>query len=150
MSKPYTNPMLAGNRSDHYQPTPKEIEEARRKKAEADARAAYVASPIGQAEAAWERGDTFFQLEAPLSELKGRSTDLRPGLTSRLSTTETTRYRATDILGAIEEMGWRLEHFASIFVETESNSRSKRLSSGEITRTSGYVEGIYVFRRGDQ
>ena len=35
----------------------------------------------------------------------------------------------------------------SVFVETETNSRGKVLSSGEVTRTSGYVEGIYLFRR---
>jgi hypothetical protein len=84
----------------------------------------------------------FFQFHSPLSKLQGRATDWTYG-----ATTTTTTHRATDALGQIEELGWRLEHFASIFVETETNSRGKVLSSGEVTRTSGYVEGIYLFRR---
>ena len=37
-----------------------------------------------------------------------------------------------------------------MFVETGEVSRSKALSSGAVSRTQGYVEGIYLFRRREQ
>lgn len=119
-----------------------QAEEAEQRAAAARAREAYLRTPLGQADEALERGDMFFQFHSPLSKLQGRATDWTYG-----ATTTTTTHRATDALGQIEELGWRLEHFASVFVETETNSRGKVLSSGEVTRTSGYVEGIYLFRR---
>jgi len=35
-------------------------------------------------------------------------------------------------------------------VETGEVSRSKVMSSGAVSRTRGYVEGIYLFCRGEQ
>jgi hypothetical protein len=89
-------------------------------------------TPVGQADQALERGDMFFQFHAPLSQLQGRATDWTYGATTRMTT-----HRATDTLGQIEELGRRLEHFASVFVETQTDSRGKVLSNGEVTRTSG-------------
>ena len=57
------------------------------------------------------------------------------------------RFTATDILGQIEEVGWHLEHVGYVFVETGEVARSKVMSSGLVSRTQGYVEGIYLFRR---
>jgi hypothetical protein len=119
-----------------------EREQAEQRAAAARAREAYLNTPVGQAAQALERGDAFFQFHAPLSQLQGRASDW-----THDATTKTTTPGATDTLGQIEELGWRLEHFASMFVETETSSRGKVLSSGEVTRTSGYVEGIYLFRR---
>jgi hypothetical protein len=51
------------------------------------------------------------------------------------------------VLGHIEEIGWRLEHVGYVFVETGVNERSKVFTAGAVSRTSGYVEGIYLFRR---
>jgi hypothetical protein len=50
-------------------------------------------------------------------------------------------------LGQIEELDWQLEYFASVFVETETNSRGKALSSGPVTRKHRLLRGIYLFRR---
>lgn len=47
----------------------------------------------------------------------------------------------------IEEMGWHLEHVGYVFVETGEVARAKALSAGSVSRTQGYVEGIYLFRR---
>ena len=44
-------------------------------------------------------------------------------------------------------MGWHLEHVGYVFVETGEVARAKALSSGSVSRTQGYVEGIYLFRR---
>jgi hypothetical protein len=87
---------------------------AQQRAAAARAREAYLRTPLGQADEALERGDMFFQFHAPLSKLQGRATDWTFG-----ATTSTTTHRATDKLRQIEELGCRLEHFASVFVETE-------------------------------
>ncbi|MGH3401496.1 MAG: hypothetical protein ACRDRJ_03105 [Streptosporangiaceae bacterium] len=124
------------------QKTEEEKQEERRIKAEQEAQAKYLASPLGQAETAYEAGQMFFQLTMNISEIKGRSTDW----TSSQST-ETRRFNATDTLGQIEEVGWHLQHVGYVFVETGEVARSKMTSSGSVSRTQGYVEGIYLFRR---
>ena len=117
-------------------------EEEQRAKAEQEARAKYLASPIGQAEAAYQAGQMFFQLTTNISQIKGTSSDWNYSQSTR-----TRRFNATDTLGQIEEMGWHLEHVGYVFVETGEVARSKALSSGSVSRTQGYVEGIYLFRR---
>lgn len=134
--------MPFGKTSEEKAQRQAEKDAARQQAEAAKAREAYLKTPVGRADAARERGDMFFQFHAPLSQLQGRATDWTYG-----AKTTTTTHRATDTLGQIEELGWRLEHFSSVFVETETNSRGKVMSSGEVTRTSGYVEGIYLFRR---
>jgi hypothetical protein len=61
--------------------------------------------------------------------------------------TETRRFNSSDLLGQIEEIGWQLEHVGYVFVETAEVARSKVMTSGSVSRTQGYVEGIYHFRR---
>jgi len=34
-----------------------------------------------------------------------------------------------------------------VFVETGEVAQSKFMTAGSVTRTNGYVEGIYLFRR---
>ena len=77
-----------------------------------------------------------------ISEIEGRSSDWNYS-----QSTQTRRFNAADTLGQIEEMGWHLEHVGYVFVEIGEVARSKALSSGSVTRTQGYVEGIYLFRR---
>jgi hypothetical protein len=84
----------------------------------------------------------FFQIEMNVSQIEGKSSDWNDSQSS-----QTRRFNASDTLGRIEEIGWHLEHFAAVFVETGEVVRSKAMSSGTVTRTNGYVEGIYVFRR---
>jgi hypothetical protein len=125
----------------------KEIErqarEAERAAREAQqARAKYLASPIGRAEAAYQARQAFFQLTMNISEIQGRATDW-----DFSQSTQTRRFNSSDLLGQIEEMGWHLEHVGYVFVETGEVARSKVMSSGSVTRTHGYVEGIYLFRR---
>ena len=61
--------------------------------------------------------------------------------------TSTRRFQAMDILGKIEEPGWHLQDVGYVFVEMGELSRSKVMPSGAVSRTQGYVEGIYLFRR---
>ena len=118
------------------------IEAEQRARAEQEARAKYLASPVGKAETAYNAGRRFFQIEMNVSEIEGKASDWNYGQSTR-----TRRFNASDTLGQIEEIGWHLEHFAAVFVETGEVARSKVMSSGSVTRTQGYVEGIYVFRR---
>lgn len=106
------------------------------------ARERYLASPVGRAEAAYAAGQMFFQFTTDISKIQGQASDW----TYSQSTT-VTRSHATDVLGQIEEQGWRLENVGYVFVETGVDERSKVLSSGSVSRTQGYVEGIYLFRR---
>jgi len=124
------------------QKTEEEKQQERRAQAEQQARAKYLASPVGKAEAAYKAGQMFFQLTTNISQIEGRSSDWNYG-----QSTQTKRLNATDTLGQIEEMGWHLEHVGYVFVETGEVARAKALSSGSVTRTQGYVEGIYLFRR---
>jgi len=83
----------------------------------------YQASPAGQAAAAFERGDAFFQIEiapASMSELADFYQEWvrRPDM-------------PTDVLGQIEAWGWRLEH------------------ASWVSDTSDMVTGIYLFRRNE-
>jgi len=110
------------------QKTEEQKQEELRAKAEQEARAKYLASPVGKAEAAYEAGQMFFQLTINISAIEGRSSDWNYSQSTR-----TRRFNAVDTLGQIEEMG--------------EIARSKALSSGSVTRTQGYVEGIYLFRR---
>ena len=128
-------------------------QEERRKQKELEA---YLKTPVGRAETALQTGQRFFQFTAQVSAVSGKSTDLGLALgvigTPMLptSTTTTRRFDSTDVLGQIEEIGWRLEHVGYVFVETGEVSRGKMLSSGEVSQTNGYVEGIYLFRRSEQ
>ena len=81
----------------------------------------YQASPAGQAAAAFERGDAFFQIE------------IAPPSMSQWADFYQTWVRdphmPTDVLGQIEGWGWRLEH------------------ASWVSDTSDMVTGIYLFRR---
>lgn len=107
-----------------------------------DARKRYLASPVGQADTARQRGDRFFQVSLRESEVRGTSTDW----TFSQSTTTTKVHGATDVLGQIEELGWHLEHVGYVFVETGAVDRNKAFSGGAVSRTDGYVQGTYLFR----
>jgi hypothetical protein len=82
-------------------------------------------------------------VEIPHSTLSGFSSDF-------LGYADTSRTKqhagAPDLLGKIEELGWRLEHATWLFIETGSSSREKLLSGGGRTTVTGRVVGIYLFR----
>jgi hypothetical protein len=112
---------------------------------EAKAREAYLESPVGQAETAYKNEQAFFQFVTPISKIEGKSSDWYTW--GNMQRTSTSRFHATDVLGQIEELGWHLQDVGYVFVETGEVSRSKVMSSGAVSRTQGYVEGIYLFRR---
>lgn len=97
-------------------------------------------SPPGQAVKAFQRGDEFFQLQLPHSAVRydplGASAGAGPaaaGLTK------------ADVLGQIEEIGWRLVQASWVYV----NAHPVPDSPGGCTpaEASGEVVGMYLFRR---
>lgn len=104
--------------------------------------AAFEASPVGRARSAFERGDRFFQIELDAGALTGEASMFGPS-EARISA----HRDESDLLGLIEDEGWRLEHAGWVFIETGSTSTDRLLSSGEGTVTRGVVSGVYLFRR---
>lgn len=142
--------------------TPEEREIEARERAEADRRAAehqrllaasaedarrkaaFAATPVGRARAAFERGDRFFQAEIEVSQLTGT-----PSMFGSSENAITRRDDQGDVLGRIEDEGWRLEHVGYVFVETGSTSTDRMLFTGQGTVTEGLVTGVYLFRRAE-
>jgi hypothetical protein len=119
----------------------RKTEEERQAKDRARTQEAFEKSPIGQARAAYARGDAFFQVEIPHSAVKGQT------VFGAALTRQTHATGGTDILGLIEAEGWRLEHAGFVYVMTGQTSRDKFLASGQQTAVMGEVSGIYLFRR---
>lgn len=101
----------------------------------------YPNSPVGRAEAAMQNGDRFFQLSIAVSELSGTASSFGSSANEFRSSGG-----APDVLGQIEDLGWRLEHVGYVFIETGSTSTNRLLSTGEGTVTRGQVQGVYLFR----
>jgi hypothetical protein len=122
--------------------------DAARKAADAARRAeaAFWASPQGKAAQAFERGDEFLQIEIPHSSITGFTNAAFNSATAGKIRRQLTR---TDLLGQIEESGWRLEHADWVYIQTGQNSRDKFLASGQHVVVTGEVVGIYLFRRDD-
>jgi hypothetical protein len=117
-------------------------EERARAIGERQAAAAFAASPVGRASAAFDRNDTFFQLETEVSALDGGAS-----LFGSSTNVITHSGAATDLLGQIEAIGWHLEHAGYVFIETGATSTNRILTTGQGTVTQGNVTGIYLFRR---
>lgn len=108
----------------------------------ARAKAQFDSSPVGKATAAFESGARFFQIEIEVSSLSGLASSFGSS-----NNTISHRGGASDVLGQIEEVGWRLEHAGWVFIETGATSTNRVLSTGQGTVTKGNVTGIYLFRR---
>ena len=118
--------------------------EAARTRAEAaraqeQARAAWLATPVGAATTAREAGESFFEIQLEVGGHHGSAgfgvADGRRAWTSSAS-----------VLAEIERVGWRLEHAGYFFMVTGETSTA-RLLSGEATAVSGVTIGVYLFRR---
>jgi hypothetical protein len=121
-------------------------EEERAADAARKAEAAFLSSPQGKAAQAFERGDEFLQIEIPHSSITGFTNAAFNSSTAGKIRRQLTR---TDLLGQIEESGWRLQHADWVYIQTGQNSRDKFLASGQHVVVTGEVVGIYLFRRDD-
>jgi hypothetical protein len=113
----------------------------------ADPVLAFNRSTPGKAARAFDRGDQFFQVELSHADVTG-SASLIDGGARDASITR--KGPAADVLGQIEQAGWKLEHANWVFVQTGQNSRDKFLTTGQQSVVTGEVMGIYLFRRDEE
>lgn len=114
--------------------------------AEERKRKEFLATPVGQATAAKEQGQGFFEVQLTVGSSQRDST-IWGGNNFALSKTTTANHAGT--LAAIESVGWRLEHVGYVFVVTSESSRDKFMASGQQVAVSGNTVGIYLFRNAD-
>ncbi|KHK99954.1 hypothetical protein LK09_01150 [Microbacterium mangrovi] len=109
---------------------------------EAARQKAFLASPLGRAHTAFDRGDGFFQFQAVTSQLTGEPSGFGSSGNAVRSHDD-----HVQLLAQVEAVGWRLENVGYTFVPTGSTSTARMLSTGEGTVNEGYVSAVYLFRR---
>lgn len=117
-------------------------QEDRRRQAEArQERAAYLASPVGQAETAFANGDHVFQYS--------HSVMSQQAIIVAMVGSSTTKKTAdpSEILNAVCRQGWELINGSFVFVVEGEQSRDKFLASGQNVAVKGQTVGYYLFRR---
>ena len=115
----------------------REAQEARAE--EQRQRAAYLATPVGAATTAMQQGEPFFEIQLQVGSHSGSA-----GFGAIDGRRDTSSSAAT--LGAIEKLGWRLEHAGYYFMVTGETSTDRIFVSGEATAISGVTIGVYLFR----
>jgi hypothetical protein len=106
-----------------------------------EAAAAFAASPVGQARAAFRRGDGFFEVEIEVKRANG-------AVSTRGSSSSSGQRRGRpDVLSQIEDEGFQLEHVGYVFIQTDATSPDRVLPEGQVAVPRGFVQGIYLFRR---
>jgi hypothetical protein len=103
-------------------------------------RAAFLATPVGAAMAAFDAGQEFFEVQLEVGAHTG---------TASFGSAQGQRSTSSSavVLGDIEQVGWRLEHASYLYMVTGETSTKKVLISGDQTVVSGVTVGVYLFRR---
>ncbi len=102
---------------------------------------AFLRSPVGQARAAYDRGDRVFQCSIDV---------MKQDAVILFMDGSDTLQKTTDpvaVLNAVCREGWELITGSFVFVERGQQSREKFLSSGQNVATDGTTVGYYLFRR---
>lgn len=124
----------------------KEAQRAERAAAREEARAAqerdaYLNSPIGRAETAFDRGDHVFQYSHNVMSQDAVIVSM-VGSTTTKKTAD-----PCEILNAVCDKGWELVNGSFVFIAEGEQSRDKFMSSGQNVAVKGRTEGYYLFRR---
>lgn len=137
-----------------FQKTPEQLaeqeqrrldDEARRRARQAEKEAQeFRASPVGQARAAFERGDLLFQTSIDVMNQQAIIVAMIGSSTSQRTTDPSA------ILNAISREGWDLASASFTFIEEGQQSRDKFMSSGQNVAVKGRTAGYYVFKRAPQ
>jgi hypothetical protein len=117
----------------------KEIE--RQRAAAEKERARYLATPVGQAETAFAKGDHVFQYSH--SVMSQTAVIVAMVGSSNIKSTKD----PTEILNAVCRQGWDLVNGSFVFVVEGEQSRDKFLASGQNVAVKGQTVGYYLFRR---
>ena len=107
------------------------------------ARKAFFASPAGQAQVAYERGDQIFQYSHSVMSQQAIVVKM-VGAKTAAATTD-----PVDILNSVCHEGWDLVNGSFVFIEQGQESRDKFMSSGQNVAIKGAVVGYYLFRRAE-
>jgi len=113
---------------------------------EQHARNELLVSPIGQAAAAKEQRQRFFEIQLQLGSSQQDTTMSREN-SFAIANKETQNHAQT--LAAIEAVGWRLEHAGYVFAVTFEGGGDKFMATGRKTAVGGEIIGIYLFRNPD-
>ena len=98
-------------------------------------------TPVGQARAAFERGDHLFQYDHDVESQNAVIVSMVGSTTTRSSSDP------SEILNAVAREGWELVNGSFIFREQGHQSRDKFMSSGQNVAVKGTTVGYYLFRR---
>jgi hypothetical protein len=121
-----------------------EKEQQRREQEAAQQRAAYLASPVGRAQTAYQRGDQVFQFEHDVMSQQAIIVAMVGSSTGK------TTADPSEILNAVCAQGWELINGSFVFIHEGEQSRDKLLSSGQNVAIKGRTVGYYLFRRAEQ
>lgn len=142
--------MVFGRKPTPEEQAAQEAEEARQREAkdaefrawkEEKRQAAWLASPPGQARAAYQRGDQVFQYALDVMNQEAIIIAMVGSSTSK-STTD-----GNAVLNAVCGEGWDLVNGSFVFVEEGQQSRDKFMSSGQNVAIKGATVGYYLFKR---
>jgi hypothetical protein len=104
-------------------------------------RATYLATPVGQAEVAFGRGDHVFQYSMSVMSQQAIIVAMVGSNTSKTTTDP------TEVLNAVCRQGWEVVNGSFVFVVEGEQSRDKFMSSGQNVAVKGQTVGYYLFRR---
>jgi hypothetical protein len=104
-------------------------------------RAAFFASPAGQARTAFEHDDQVFQYAIDVMSQEAIIVAMVGSTTSKKTTDP------TEVLNSVCNEGWELVNGSFVFVEHGQQSRDKFMSSGQNVAIKGSTVGYYLFRR---
>lgn len=109
---------------------------------------AFESSPAGQARAAFERGDGFFEIELDMRTTGSLNSHGSTGFDSAWGRNRP-RSGRMDALSQVEGEGWVFVQASYVFVQTGEDSRDKFMASGQRTSIRGKITGVYLFRRSE-
>ncbi len=104
----------------------------------------WLDSPMGRATTAKEEGHPFLELDLELSHSRREVTFFGTEIDGG-----STRASTGILLGAVESLGWKLEHAGYYFLPLAETSRERILGTSQRAAVSGQTRGVYLFRNVD-
>ena len=104
-------------------------------------RDAFMRTPVGRAQIAFERGDHVFQYDHDVASQQAVIVAMVGSTTTKTATDP------SEILNAVCRQGWELVNGSFVFVAQGEQSRDKFMSSGQNVAIRGTTVGYYLFRR---
>jgi hypothetical protein len=108
----------------------------------------FLASPAGQAQLAFERGDQVFQYSIDVMNQQAIVRTMA-SLAGPSATTKARTNDPTGVLNSVCDEGWELVTGSFVFVEEGETSRKQALSSKVQVAVKGTVIGYYLFKRNE-